>query len=842
MGEVWRARDTRLDRTVAIKFSNAQFTDRFEREARAVAAVNHPNIAAIYDVGENYIVLEYVDGEPVRSPDSARKLLDIAVQIADGLAAAHAAGFVHRDLKPANVLITTAGRVKILDFGLAKEALAATPASEATAITDPGGIVGTIAYMSPEQAGGKALDHRSDQFSFGLILYELATGKRAFQRASTPETLTAIIREDAEPLPASVPATLRWTVERLLSKDPEDRYASTKDLFAELRGFRSRLSEASSFATIPSPPKPVRRFRSAAAWASAMAVIAAVAALAIGSRPTAPDTSGFRFTPVAVDTKDTSKPAWSPDDRSLAYYERAGNVTRIVVRDLYRGTPPVSLTQAPNSDSPLSWSPDGEQIFYGGPKVLSIARAGGQPKIVLAFDAASKKTYDLPVLSPDGKALAVLILDRSQPELVTHLAFSEPPGAEPKVAGEALPWVPSSLTWTSGGDRVVISNHTPAGDSVLSVTKDGRQRVLRQFRGAGVFEMEFSAIPNSRFLLASRIYGDDAYGLTLLDFERGDVRRLLPSQTPVTSPSVSHDGSRIAYTSRSVAFQAYEIALAGGSPHPLLPSHLSQFAVAFSPKRDEIAFTRLDQLLVYDRNSSEERTLVSGRDFPKAFFLPDLIWPAFSQAGDRVIFTCVGCEENLSLWVVPATGGTPARVIGGENGGIAASWSPDGSEIAYVRENATGQGRTPVRLRLGSGDKPQRISEDACLPSWSPAGDWILCRGAKIKLISRDGSRVRELGERSRGVAAWSNDGKLIYNTRKAGDRVLIEQVDPATGTSKTLTECLPEGPCPEGSLSVSADGKSIAFVSQAGDGDIWILDGLQLPRTLWERLWRRKP
>jgi len=248
MGEVWKARDTRLDRIVAIKFSQSHFTDRFDREARAIAALNHTNIAQIYDVGENYIVMEYVDGEPVRPLDSIRKLLDIAVQIADGLAAAHAVNLIHRDLKPNNILVTRDGCVKILDFGLVKSAaLTSGDATRSMSLTEPGTIVGTINYMSPEQArGNRELMPQSDQFSFGLVLYELSAGKRAFRRATAVETMTAIIREDAEALPASIPAPLQWVIERLLSKEPAERYDSTRDLFRQLRQIRERLSEATN--------------------------------------------------------------------------------------------------------------------------------------------------------------------------------------------------------------------------------------------------------------------------------------------------------------------------------------------------------------------------------------------------------------------------------------------------------------------------------------------------------------------------------------------------------------------------------------------------------------------
>ena len=200
--EVWKARDTRLERIVAIKISHDNFDERFEREARAIAALNHSNICQLYDVGPDYLVMEFVEGSPIAPADGVRKLLDQAVQIADGLAAAHSAGILHRDLKPANILVTREGRVKILDFGLAK--LMTRPAGNTTLtmdLTNPGTVVGTINYMSPEQALGAAnLTPQSDQFSFGLVLYELAIGKRAFQRGSA-RTMTAIIREDAEPLP-----------------------------------------------------------------------------------------------------------------------------------------------------------------------------------------------------------------------------------------------------------------------------------------------------------------------------------------------------------------------------------------------------------------------------------------------------------------------------------------------------------------------------------------------------------------------------------------------------------------------------------------------------------------
>src|SRR5271163_3552365 len=272
MGEVYRARDSRLNRDVAIKVLRSDSTAtpevkaRFEREARAVAALNHPNIVAVYDFGidgdSQYIVSELLEGESLRSllhgkPVPIRKLIDIAAQVADGLAAAHAAGIVHRDLKPENIMLAKDGRVKILDFGLARQTRATgsprratgeeetlAPADETKHLTSEGAVLGTASYMSPEQALGKEVDYRSDQFSFGLILHEMASGKQAFTRSSSVETMAAIVRDEPSVIEEKIPAPLKWIIDRCLHKEPDQRYESTRDLFRELKDLREHLSEA----------------------------------------------------------------------------------------------------------------------------------------------------------------------------------------------------------------------------------------------------------------------------------------------------------------------------------------------------------------------------------------------------------------------------------------------------------------------------------------------------------------------------------------------------------------------------------------------------------------------
>jgi eukaryotic-like serine/threonine-protein kinase len=320
MGEVYRARDTRLGREVAIKVLPEECSAdparlrRFEQEARSASALNHPAIVTIYDVGESdgvsYIAMELVTGQTLREllVDGAlptRRALQIGAQVADGLARAHEAGIVHRDLKPENVMVTKDGFAKILDFGLAKLTEPELPGgathapTQTSGATGPGAVMGTVGYMSPEQALGRALDQRSDQFSFGSILYEMATGKRAFARGSAPETLSAIIRDEPEPMRALAPLTptpLPWIVERCLAKSPDDRYASTRDLARDLAHMRDHVSEVSTEAVAARLVPPARRSWLVTALAAVSVLAVALAVLALLLRRPKPEVRAVRFT------------------------------------------------------------------------------------------------------------------------------------------------------------------------------------------------------------------------------------------------------------------------------------------------------------------------------------------------------------------------------------------------------------------------------------------------------------------------------------------------------------------------------------------------------------------
>ncbi len=357
MGEVYRARDERLARDVAIKVLPEAFASeperlkRFEKEARSASALNHPNIVTIYDIGSSdstsYIAMELVEGAPLRQmllrgALPLRRLFQIGVQVADGLAKAHASGIVHRDLKPENVMVTEDGIVKILDFGLAKLSQPEGVKSEGrqgptvSGETEPGIVLGTAGYMSPEQALGKAVDFRSDQFSLGAILYEMATGRRAFHRGSAPETLAAIIREEPESIAVlnpKIPAPLRWIVERCLAKEPRNRFASTEDLARDLATIRDHLGEVTSGVELAAS-RPRRGWIAVLVLGIAALAIAAMSLLR--SRPPAAELRTIRFS-----LRATARRRIQPAGTDPTPSRRTAHRSRSAL--LRRGTPKIWL-------------------------------------------------------------------------------------------------------------------------------------------------------------------------------------------------------------------------------------------------------------------------------------------------------------------------------------------------------------------------------------------------------------------------------------------------------------------------------------------------------------------
>ncbi len=427
MGEVYRARDPRLGREVAVKVLPEALAEdrdrlsRFERKARAASALNHPNIVTIHEVGREgdtaYIAMELVDGKTLREltvggPMPLRRILSLASQIADGLAKAHGAGIVHRDLKPENVMVSKDGFVKILDFGLAK--LVEPESGEVSAMqtvaeteTRPGTVMGTVAYMSPEQASGEPLDFRSDQFSLGSILYEMATGQRAFQRKTAAETMSAIIRDDPEPVGKvrpEVPLAVRWMVERCLAKEPEERYASTRDLARDLASVRDHISEVTSRsgAVLAAAQKPRGRVTTLVLGVALLATVVAADWLVRG-RLAAPPSSP-RFTRLTFRQGAVRNARFAPDGQTIVYGASwAGDPRPGLLYRTQVGSPEYSRFDF--AGDILAISPMNElAILQNGSKgtLARVQMSGGTPRQVL-----ENVIYAGADFSPDGKELAV---------------------------------------------------------------------------------------------------------------------------------------------------------------------------------------------------------------------------------------------------------------------------------------------------------------------------------------------------------------------------------------------------------------------------------------------------
>ncbi len=434
MGEVYRARDTRLNREIAIKVLPAEFAQdadrlrRFEQEAMATSSLNHPNILTVYDFGNHdsnpYLVMELLEGEELRAQlDNGalpvRKAIEYAQQIAAGLAAAHEKGVVHRDLKPENLFITKDGRLKILDFGLAKmepPQNVATGSDVATLkqLTTPGTVMGTVAYMSPEQVRGEAVDHRSDLFSFGLILFEMLCGERAFQKGTMAETMTAILNNEPPELSetnAKISPQLEKIVRRCLEKKPERRFHSAHDLGFALEALSVPSSSgANRTEAVQALNITTRR----SGWRERIWMIAAgvfaLLALAFGvayvRRPSLPTAATMRLTVNPLEGANVFElPAISPDGRTLAFVARTTGTRQIWVRPLdSQMAKPLVGTEYPDL---MFWSPDSQSIaFLSGGKLKKIALSGGAPVNLCDTSSLSWGTWnrDGVILFAEGAA------------------------------------------------------------------------------------------------------------------------------------------------------------------------------------------------------------------------------------------------------------------------------------------------------------------------------------------------------------------------------------------------------------------------------------------------------
>jgi Tol biopolymer transport system component len=861
MGEVYRARDTRLGREVALKVLPAALSSdpgrraRFEQEARATAALSHPNIVAVYDVGQvpglpaqMYLVSELVPGETLaafleRGPVPTKKLLDLAVQIADGMAAAHAARIIHRDLKPANIIVTPEGRAKILDFGLAKQTSLTVAAADETITvqqTEPGMILGTVAYMSPEQARGKPADHRSDQFSFGLILYEMAAGRKAFDKPESVQTMSAILTEDPPAIERNIPAPLRWAIERCLAKDPADRYESTRDLFQDLRHIRDHVAESTSvMQAAAAPAKPHRRIRWAFPIAGTLGLIAAVLLGRYLAPARFPDQSAYQYTPFAFDPGGQSSPVWSPDGKAVAYAGHPGGpfTTRQVMVRYLESSMPQQVTRLAEDAVPIAWAPDGMRILFSSRHapagIWSISVAGGEPESFFPFSGR-----ELIAVSPDLRTVAVV---RRGEDHLYGLWISSPPNATQRK------YTPDP-----------IASHTLYNETRLGFSPDGKRLLLfmRGDRGADEAWLmpyppdpshppklvlpklpsyggtpNFAWLPdNHRITLSMSSSSDAPPQLWLADVLSNQRTQVTSGTTGRPSISVSPDGAKLVFTEVTGSYDIISVDLEHATPQRLIATERSDTMPAWAANEHALVYVtdRSGPTEIWLRNHAGDHPLVSPRDFP-AGATQWFMGPALSPDGSRVAYTRLEVQGTAKLWMSSAAGGAPVRVTSDQSSSeFPGSWSPDGSMFVYL---AIRSGKVDLmKVKMSGQAAPTLVKSDLnCeTPSWSPAGDWLQCGD---HLISPDGQTVHDLPDLPTQNYAFSKDGKLVYGLREEADRTVLYSLTIATNAQKTIgsfgREFRPGSNLhPAVRFSVAPDGKSFVYTAGTFSSNLWLLTG----------------
>ncbi len=779
------------------------------------------------------MVSELVSGKPLTVAESPRQLLDVAVQIADGLAAAHHVGIIHRDLKPQNILITREGRIKILDFGLAK---AVASESDET-VTSPGTIMGTVAYMSPEQARGANLDVRSDQFSFGLVLYEMATSKKAFQGGSTVETLAAIIKEEAEPiarLNPKVPPPVRWIIERCMAKNPAERYASTSDLFQELRNIREKLSEVLTPGVIAGDSS-VRTPRSKRSWwpvALLMGLfIGCVATLWWSGREPA-IVSSPRYTAIATEPEPESQPAWSPDGETLAYVRAVAGVRQIFIRSLRTPSPAQITTEDAHCAVP-QFSPDGGRIYYLSKRVLwSVGAAGGEPQAILR----NVRSF---AVAPDGKTLAFYRGRQEDPSHV-DLFFSSSMGDKSELyrqrpfPNDLRSPMNDSLQFSPDGTELLVRARTrPPEDGELwrIPMKAGTPR-----RVGSMTVHTFSWVPHARQIVFASM-GEDGTGPHLMKTDV-DGKRITPVTGGVGSeegPAVSPDGKRLAFTSIQSSSDLFEIRVDGSAPRGLLTTSLEKGNAAWAPSGTQFAYSDAGGKEILLRSTSEgwSRPLLRAgmEGVPEA----SRFWEcSFSADGQRITFV-MGVDLH-QVGVSNLARARPVLIDPENRDQHAPSWSPDGNWIAYAR--LSGKTWEVVIAPSGGGGKPKIIAPGIpsagppSLVAWSPSGAWIAYAGVGgTHLVTPEGKDDRLLTKVTSRVAGFSKDGSLLYFLKLSPDRRWrLLTVDVHTGKDRLIGYMDFPPDATVSGFSMHPDGTRFATTVAKANTDIWMIENFARP------------
>jgi Tol biopolymer transport system component len=837
MGEVYRARDPRLSREVAIKVLPPSFSAdadrlrRFEQEARAAGILNHPNITAVHDIGTHdgapYVVQELLEGETLRSVLSGgrltpRRAIDYSLQIVHGLAAAHEKGIVHRDLKPENVFVTNDGRVKILDFGLAKltrneERNEATNLPTATAGTEPGVVLGTIGYMSPEQIKGKPADARSDIFSFGAILYEMLSGKRAFHGDSAGETMASILKEEPADLSVTnqaISPALERIVRHCLEKSPEMRFHSAHDVAFDLEALSGVSASAQLAAGAAMSRRGGRRWL-LSAGVVALAAISLAAGWALGHRkaPVA-KASGINYMPLTFRQEPIFNARFSPDGKTVVFCAApSGNAPSIFSLRLdYPGTPPIGQSGM----ALLSVSSKGELAVLTHPRYLrhsffigTLARMpleGGAPREIVSGVREADWT-------PDGSDLAVVRDLQGKDRLEFPLG---------KVLAETGGYF-SNLRFSPRGDRIAFFEHPIKYDdrgSVAVVDLSGKKTVLAE--GLGAEEgLAWSQDGEEVLFSGGTAYNAfEIYGVTL----DGRRRTAVQSAGGLTILDVGPDGRWIA--SRDDVWRETPVLAPGQDRERNLAWLDLSYAVALTPDARTLLFT--EESANAGNNYS---TCLRGTDGSPVVRLGEGSATDISDDGKWAL--AVVPTEPQQLVLYPTGPGQPRKI---DRGGLVsyetAVLFKDGRRV-LVCGHETGHG---VRCYVQEidGGKPRPVTPEGTTDGFvSPDGRQILVRESAggLKIYPVEGGAAREVpgATVADAVVRWSLDGKSILVAPVWDVPAHVEKLDLATGRREPFATLGPTdltGALQIAPVVIGDDGRSHAYTVRRIASHLFLMTG----------------